>query len=373
MKVEFYKHNLTSEDKEACLEVLDSLFLTTGSKVKELEEKFASYTGNKYAVGTNSCTNSLFLSLQSLGIKEGDEVITSPMTFLATANSIERCGAKVVFVDVDKDTGLLNPAAVRQVISERTKAIIPVHLYGNMADVKGFGDLSEERNIPIVEDACHAIEASRDQLQPGNKSHTACFSFYATKNMTSGEGGMIVCNDEENYEWLTKARIHGVNKTAATRYGKRFSHYDMEFLGYKCNMNNIQAAMLLNQIDRLDTYRNRKLEIARKYDDAFSADEQIELPTRIEGAKHAHHIYVIKVPLGTRDDFIDKLGEKNVSAAVNYRAVTEMSYYKKKYGFKKGDFPIAENIGDRCVTLPFYPKLGDEEVDYVIKSIKECL
>ncbi len=373
MKVEFYKHNLSVDDKDACVQVLDSLFLTTGSIVDEFEKKFASYTGNKFAVGTNSCTNSLFLSLKSLVIEEGDEVITSPMTFLATANAIERCGAKTVLVDVDPNTGLLEPDAAAKAINAKTRAIIPVHLYGQLADLKGFNELAMDNGLSVIEDACHAIEGTRDDIQPGNLSHAACFSFYTTKNMTSGEGGMIVCNDQDTYDWLKMARLHGINKSAATRYGEKFSHYDMEFLGYKCNMNNIQAAILMNQIDRLEEYRNRKLEIAKRYDQAFANDERIELVEEVSDSKHAHHIYVIKVAEGTRDEFIFKLAENGVGAAVNYRALSEITYYANKYGFKKGAFPNAESIGSRCVTLPFYPKLSDEEVEYVIENVLTCL
>ena len=373
MKVEFYKHNLSAVDKDACAQVLDSLFLTTGSVVDEFEKKFASYTGNKFAIGTNSCTNSLFLSLKSLVIEEGDEVITSPMTFLATANAIERCGARTVLVDVNPKTGLLEPDAVANAITAKTRAIIPVHLYGQMCDVQGFNELAMDKGLSIIEDACHAIEGARGNIQPGNLSHAACFSFYATKNMTSGEGGMIVCNDQDTYDWLKMARLHGVNKTAATRYGKKFSHYDMEFLGYKCNMNNIQAAILMNQIDRLDEYRNRKLEIAKMYDQAFADDDRIELTEHVPDSKHAHHIYVIRVAEGTRDEFIFRLAEKGVGAAVNYRALSEITYYANKYGYKKGTFPNAENIGARCVTLPFYPKLSDEEVEHVIDSVLTSL
>lgn len=373
MKVEFYKHSLSEQDIANSTDVLRSLFLTTGKVVDDFEQKFAQFLGAKHAVATNSCTNSLFLALKCAGVLPGDEVITTPMSFVVSSNAIERCGAKPVFVDVEDFTGNINVDLIEAAITENTAAIVPVHLYGQMCDMVAIKKLADKYQLKIIEDACHAIEAKRDNIRPGELSDFACFSFYATKNLTSGEGGCIVTNNDKSAKWLQQARLHGIDKSAYDRHDKSFQHYDMKFLGYKCNMSNINAALLVNQIDGLRNRLQIRDAIANMYDEAFEEHPLLAIPAVLKNSLHARHIYTIWVPPIIRDKLLVALKENGVGCAVNYRAIHLMGYYQKKYGYKRGDFPVAEAIGDATITLPFYPSLKDDEIEYVIEVVDELI
>lgn len=369
MKVDFYKHNLTAVDKQECKKVLDSLFLTTGSVVKEFEDKFARLLGSNYAVGVSSCTDALFMALKYYGVKAGDEVITTPLSFIATANVIEYCGAMPVFVDVEPATGNIDAALIEKRITSRTKAIIPVHLYGHMCDMKRIRSIADTYKLKVIEDSAHCIEGERDGVKPGQLGDIACFSFYATKNITSGEGGALTTNDTDTYEWLKKARLHGMSKNAAERYTKKYEHYDMEFLGYKSNMTNIQASLLIHQLDRIERYLKMKEQISQKYNKGLRGNSEVTLPGVLAHTKHARHIYTIWVAPNKRDTILHRLQDAGIGVAVNFRPIHLMSYYRKKYGFVSGDFPVAENIGASTITIPLYPKLTESEISYIIKTI----
>ncbi len=369
MKVDFYKHNLTAEDKRECMKVLDSLFLTTGSVVGDFEEKFAHYMSSKYAVGVNSCTDALFMALKYYGVTRGDEVITTPMSFIATADAIEYCGATPVFVDVEPSTGNINAELIEEKITAKTKVILPVHLYGQMCDMKKIRAIADAHKLKIIEDSAHCIEGIRDGVRPGQLGDIACFSFYATKNITSGEGGALTTNDVSAYEWLKKARLHGMSKNAADRYTKKYEHYDMEFLGYKSNMTNIQASLLIHQLDRAESNLIKKENISEKYSIGLEKNNDIGIPGILPNSKHARHIYTIWVDPAKRDATMHKLQEAGIGVAVNFRPIHLMSYYKKKYGYAPGSFPTAEKIGASTITIPLYPKLTDKEIQYVIGSI----
>ena len=377
MGVEFFKHNVGEEDIARVVDVLHGSFLTTGKVVEEFEEKFASYLRCRYVVGVSSCTAALHLSLLALSIGPGDEVITTPMTFVATSNSILYTGAKPIFVDVNYNDGLINPNEVIKVLSPNTKALIPVHLCGQMCDMHTIKNIANEFNLRIVEDSAHAIEASYikwvedyggEVHQPGRVSGCACFSFYPTKSITSGEGGAIATNSKELADKVRVMRNQGMTRSAADRYGKKYQHWDMEVLGYNYRMANIQAALLLGQLDRIDEYCDRRREICRRYEEAFRDNPKIRLLEAGEGS--ARLMFTILVD--NRDEVLWKLQEKDIGVAVNYRPIHLLTYYKEM-GYKRGDFPIAEEIGNKTVTLPLYPKLKDEEVEHVIKSISEVV
>lgn len=368
-KIEFYKHNLNSLDKKECLSVLNSIFLTTGKTVELFEEKFAEYLSIPFAVGVSSCTDALFLVLKYCNLVPGDEVITTPQSFIATANVIEYCGAKPVFVDVEKLTGNINADLIEKAMTKKTKAILIVHLYGQMCDMKKIRKITDKYKVKLIEDSAHCIEGSRDGIRPGQLGDFACFSFYATKNITSGEGGAIVCKDKKAYEWFKKARLHGMSKNAAERYTKRYEHYDMEFLGYKCNMTNIQAALLLHQLERIESLRIVKEKISQQYNKGFLNNKNISIPRTINNSKHARYIYTILVNPQKRDIYLRKLQDLGIGVAVNFRPIHLMSYYKGKYGYKKGSFPMAEKIGASTITLPLYPKLTKSEIKYIIDSV----
>lgn len=368
-KIEFYKHNLTKKDRLEVEKVLHSLFLTTGEQVKFFEKKFAQYLGIEHVIGVTSCTDALFLALKGLGVEPGDEVITTPLSFIATANSIEYCGAKPVFVDVESETGNIDVGLIEHAITKRTKAILVVHLYGQMCDMKRISSIAKKHNLRVVEDAAHCIEGVRDGVKVGELSDVTCFSFYATKNLTSGEGGAIACHDKKLADWFFKARQHGMSKSAADRYTKRYEHYDMEFLGYKTNMTNIQAALMLHQLDRLAKYRDQKEAIAKLYDAAFDSHPHIERPQVLANTQHARHLYTIWVKPLKRDTYLSTLQDELIGVAVNFRVIHLMKYYREKYGYSQGDFPVAEMIGDRTITLPFYPKLTKKEVTTIFTKV----
>ncbi len=371
MKIEFYKHNLSSQDKNELMKVLDSIFLTTGEWTKKFEEKFSAYLGSKYVVGLTSCTNALELSLKYFGIKCGDEVITTPLSFIATANSIEYCGAKPIFVDLEEKTGNINTDLIEKAITPKTKAIVPVHLYGQMADMKKIKLIADKHNLKLIEDSAHCLEGQRDGLNPGRLSDAACFSFYATKSITSGEGGAIACSDSKIYNWLLKARLHGMSKDAAQRYCGKYKHYDMDFLGFKCNMSNIQAALLVHQVDKLDGLLSARENIAQQYNQGFQDNQKIKLPEVAEKSRHARSLYTIWVEPKKRDEYLAKIQEKGIGVAVNFRAIHLMHYYKAKYGYQRGDFPVAERIADSTITLPLYPRLEPKEIEYIIDSVNK--
>ncbi len=371
MKIDFYKHNLEDIDRQECMNVLHSLFLTTGEVVSRFEKAFSQYTGNEYVVGVNSCTDALFLALKYFNIQRGDEVITTPLSFIATTNVIEHCGGTPVFVDVESSTGNIDASLIEGKITSKTKAIVVVHLYGHMCDMKKIRRIADKYNLKVIEDCAHCIEGEREGIKPGQLGDVACFSFYATKNITSGEGGAITCHSIEAYEWFKKARLHGMSKNAADRYTKRYEHYDMEFLGYKTNMTNIQAALLIHQLDRIENILSKKKIIWERFDDGFKKNNRIKKPKILPKVKHAMHLYTIWVE--NRDSIIEKLQDLGIGVAVNYRPIHYMSYYRNKYNFKKGMFPEAERIGNSAITLPFYAKLTDEEIDYIINCVNACV
>ena len=372
MRVDFYKHNLTQQDIDNVVKVLNSLFLTTGETVAEFEGKFSRYLGCKHTVGVTSCTAAMQLSLLAFGIGPGDEVITTPMTFISTANAILHAGAMPVFVDVERDTGNIDANLIEGAVTKKTKAVLPVHLYGQLCDMKRIRDIADRHRLAIIEDAAHAVEAVRDGVRPGGLGDAACFSFYATKNMTSGEGGAISTNNEEIADTLKKLRLHGMSKGAADRYTKRYEHWDMELLGWKYNMDNIQAALLLNQIDNIERNLARREEICRTYEQAFKSVPGVSCMQVLPGSRSARHLFTILVPTGKRDMVLERLQEKGIGVAVNFRAIHLLSYYRQNYDYKRGTFPVAEEIGDSTITLPLYPKLTAEEIDYVIECVKEA-
>ncbi len=357
MKIEFYRHSLGEKEKDSVLRCLDGLFLTAGNYVNEFEGKFASYTGMNHCVGLNSCTAALHLSLLALGIGEGDEVITTPMTFIASATSIMHTGATPVFVDVEPATGLIDPKLIESKITERTKAILPVHLYGQMCDMRAIKDIADRHTLRIVEDSAHCIEGEREGIRPGQLSDTACFSFYATKNITSGEGGAVAANDRNLADRVRLLRQHGMSKEAADRNSGSYQHWDMLECGWKYNMDNIQAALLLPQLKTLDENWEIRSRLYEDYVSGLKPESRIAYPCFAPDSKSALHLFTIWVEQEKRDRIMHLMNQRGIGVAVNYRAIHLLSYFKHKFGFENGDFPVAEKIGGSTISLPFYPKL----------------
>ncbi len=372
-KIEFFRHNISSQDIGQTVKILKSIFLTTGTVTKEFEKKLANYLGAKHAIGLTSCTDALFLGLKYFDVKDGDEVITSPLSFVSTANVIEHCGAKPVFAEVEEGTGNINADTLERYITKRTKVIIPVHLYGQMCDMKKIRKIANKYKLKVIEDSAHCLEGSRDGAKPGKLGDMACFSFYATKTITCGEGGAIVCNSDSMYEWFAKARLHGISKNAADRYTGLYQHYDMEFLGYKCNMTNIQASLLISQIEKAEKFRVIREKLCQIYDRLLKNNTNIKIPLVLASTKHARYVYTIQVNPNKRDDYLHEIQNKGIGVAVNFRPIHLMTYYKKIYHFKPGVFPIAEKIGDSTITIPLYPKLTHAQVAYVAQMVNQVV
>lgn len=372
-KIEFFRHNIDEQDIARVEGVLKSLFLTTGEEVEEFERKFSEYTGAGRTVGLTSCTAALHLSLLAFGVGRGDEVITTPLSFCATANAVIHAGAKPVFIDVEPQTGNLDAGLIEKAVTVRTKAIIPVHLYGQMCDMKKIRETADRRGLVVIEDAAHAIEAGRDGVRVGGLSDAACYSFYATKNIASGEGGAVCTDNNTAAELLRMLRLHGIDKSAIDRYTKRYQHWDMPVLGWKYNMDNIHAALLLGQLDRIDELWKRRELLWGMYEEGLSGLKDVELLKTVAGSRHARHLFTILVAPERRDPVLSSLQERGVGVAVNYRPIHLLEYYRREFGFREGDFPHAEEIGARTITLPLYPKLEDEEVLSVIRAVREVV
>ena len=368
-KVEFYRHHLEQEEIDSITAALGGIFLTAGPLTRRFEAEFADYLGCRAVVGVYSCTSALFLCLKAFGIGPGDEVITTPMTFVATANAVLETGARPIFVDVEPGTGNLDAERIEAAISDRTRAILPVHLYGLMCDMRRIRAIADRHRLRVIEDAAHCVEGTRAGVRPGELGDAACFSFYATKNLTSGEGGAISVNDPELAAELKLMRSHGIDRDAADRYSGAYRHWDMVRMGYKLNMFDLQAALLLPQLAKIEGRLARRREIARRYRDALVSLPGVELPREIEDSVHAHHLFTIWVDPEHRDTILSGLEAAGIGVAVNYRALHLLSYYRERFGFKPGDFPIAESIGARTISLPFYPKMSDSEVDRVIEAV----
>jgi dTDP-4-amino-4,6-dideoxygalactose transaminase len=368
VKVEFYRHHLGAAEQAAVHEVLASPFLTAGPKTAAFEGEFAKYLGNSHCVGLSSCTAGLFLSLKALGVKEGVEVIVPAMTFIASANVVLHCGATPILVDVEADTGVIDVAAVGAAVTNRTRGVMPVHLYGQMADMKALGGLAQRQGLFLLEDAAHAIESQRDGQRPGTIGDAAVFSFYATKNITCGEGGAVVTARTDLHDQLRLLRQHGMSKSAAERYHNKYQHWDMLDLGYKQNMFDLQAALLLPQLAQIEDNLRRREAICAHYETEFRA-AGVEFPIVRPGSRSARHMFTIWAPQGRRDELLTRVQEKQVGVAVNYRAIHLLTYYREHFGYRPGRFPNAENIGERTLTIPLYPRLTDAEVEYVTESV----
>lgn len=372
-KIPFFMHDLGQAELDAIAEVLAGPILTTGEWVARFEQRFAEYLGVRNAIAVTSCTGALHLSLLALGIGAGHEVITTPMTFIATATAIMEAGAKPVFVDVEPETGNLDASKIEAAITERTRAIVPVHLYGQMCDMRAIRKVADAYNLAVIEDAAHCVEGTRDGVRTGELGETACYSFYATKNLTCGEGGALVTNDDALAEKLRLLRLHGMNKNANDRHKEGYKHWDMTALGWKYNMDNIQAAMLLPQMDRLEENWRKRQVLARYYEEQLWDIPHLSRPKTLPGVEHSWHLFPVWISGGERDRVIQELQDRGISVMVNYRAIHLLTYFRETFGFRSGDFPLAERIGDSSLSLPFYPGMPLAHVDQVAEELRNIL
>jgi dTDP-4-amino-4,6-dideoxygalactose transaminase len=373
MKIPFFQHDLGQAELDSLAEVFAGPILTTGETVGRFERRFADYLGCRHGLGVTSCTGALHLSLLALGIGPWDEVITTPMTFIATATAVLEAGATPVFVDVEPETGLLDVSRIESVLTPRTRAIVPVHLYGQMCDMAAIRRIADRHRLHVIEDAAHCIEGQRDGIKPGRLGDTACYSFYATKNLTCGEGGAVVTNDDALAEKLRLLRLHGMTKTAADRAREGYQHWDMTVLGWKYNMDNIQAALLLPQLDRLEANWGKRKVLTDRYEELLADIPGLRLPRILPGVHHALHLFPVWVDPHLRDSLVHGLQARGIGVVVNYRAIHLLSYFRKRFGYQPGDFPNAEQIGQSTLSLPLYPSMPVEHVDYVVEALRSLL
>ncbi len=372
-QIPFFQHDLGEEELESLRRVLQGPILTTGKTVSDFEALFADYMGNRYCVAVTSCTGALHLSLTALGIGPGHEVITTPMTFIASSTAILQAGAKPVFVDVEENTGNIDLSRIPAAITDRTRAILPVHLYGQMVDMTTLHGISKKYNLHVIEDAAHCIEGVREGVKPGQLSDTACFSFYASKNITCGEGGAIVTNDKSLAERLKLLRHHGMNKTAADRHVEGYRHWDMIQFGWKYNLDNLHAALLIPQLKRIESNWRKRQAIADRYRELLEGVAGVRVIGIPSPLTHANHLFPIRVDGSIRDKVVQKLINQGVGVVVNYRAIHLLSYFSEQFGFKAGDFPIAEKFGNEVISLPMYPNLPLSSVERVVEAVRTAV
>ena len=377
-RIDFCMAFLDKREEDSVIKVLRSGWLTTGPCAKRFEKDISNYLNSPYAVAVNSCTAALHLALICSGIKKGDEVITTPITFSSTANVICHVGAKPVFVDVKLDDLNIDAERIEQAISKKTKAIIPVHIAGNPCDMDKILKIARKHSLIVIEDAAHALGASFAGKKIGSISDFTAFSFYATKNITTGEGGMLCLKDRHKADMARVYSLHGISRDAWKRYARsHYKHWETLYPGYKYNMSDIQAAIGVEQLKKINKIISKRKEITLYYRKAFSKLEELSFLKDNQRSSGAYHLFMLKLGLEAlkicRDEFMFKLEERGVGVGVHFRAIHLHPYYRKTFGFKKGSIPNAEYISDRIVSIPLYPSLTKLKLDYIINTIFEII
>lgn len=367
------------EEIQEVTETLESGWLSKGPKVQQFEKEFAAFVGAKHAVAVNSCTAALFLALKAKGIGPGDEVITSPLTFSSTANTIIHTGATPVFADIDENTLNIDPVELEAAVTPRTKAVVPVHFGGQSCDMDAILAIAQSHGLFVLEDAAHAVYTTYKQRMIGSIGDATAFSFYATKNLATGEGGMLTTDDEELADKIRVLSLHGMSKAAWNRYSSNGSwYYEVESPGYKMNMFDLQAALGLHQLKRLDDMQKRREEIAGLYQTAFQQIPGLITPFVHDDGRHAWHLYVLQIDEKkagvTRSEMITALkDEYNIGTSVHFIPVHIHPYYQKQFGYKEADFPNAMNYYKRTLSLPLYPSMSDDDVHDVIEAVRDIV
>jgi len=374
----FSRPAIGEEEINQVIDTLKSGWLTMGRKTKEFEEKFGEFTGARHAMSVNSCTSGLFLSLLALGIGPGDEVITTPFTFVSTANVITHTGAKPVFVDIVPSTLNIDPVGIEAAITERTKAIIPVHFAGAPCDMREINRIAGKYGLFIVEDAAHALGAEYDGEKIGCGGNVVCFSFYPNKNITTGEGGMITTGDDELASKIEVMRYMGMDRNAWSRYGKNgSSNYAIHMNGYKCYMSDLNAGIGLAQLSKLKRLNEERTRIAEYYRRELLSIPEIDLIEILDGARSSWHLFPILVngerSIVSRETIISRLKELNIGVAINFQSLHVQPYYMETFGYRRGDFPVSETASANEISLPLFPGMSMEDADYVVGALKHAL
>ena len=371
--------DVTEAEVASISDAVRSGWWAKGPRTIEFEKKFAEYVGAKYCVGLNSCTAALHLALVAAGVGPGDEVITTPLTFAASANTILHVGATPVFADIDEDTGLIDPDEIEKKITKKTRAIVPVHYSGLAADLGRIGEICDAHNLFLSEDAAHAVETRYNGELIGHHPRGAVsYSFYATKNLACGEGGALITDDEELAKKARVLSTHGMSAGAWNRYGKGGSwRYDIEEPGYKYNMFDIQAALATVQLERMDDMQRRRFEAVKVYEEAFAGVPQLRLQKTPDYCHHSRHLYILRIVPErltiSRDQFIEELKARNVGVSVHFIALHTMSAYTKRFGYKPEDFKKAYDFSESEISLPLYSTLGRENAAYVAQAVLDIV
>jgi len=370
--------NLDENDINSVVATLKSNFITQGPRISEFERKIADYCGAKYAVAVATGTAALHCACFATGITLDKEIITSPITFAASGNCALFLGGKVRFADIKKDTYNIDPEKILMRISTNTKAIIPVDFAGHPCEIEQIMNIAKRHGLIVIEDACHALGAEYKNRKVGSIADMTVFSFHPVKHITTGEGGMILTNNNEFYEKMKLFRTHGITKDRKYMENNDGDwYYEMHELGYNYRITDIQCALGISQLEKLNNFITRRREIAKRYNEAFKNTEEITIPYEQQWVKSVYHLYVILLNLDrlkvNRRQVFDALRAENIGVHVHYIPLHLQPYYKKKFGYKKGDFPVAEDYYDRTLTLPIFPKMDDKDIDDVIKAVKKVI
>lgn len=369
--ISYGRQSLDEEDIQAVIDTLRSPFLTQGPKIAEFEQAIADYVGVKYAVSFCNGTAALHGACYAAGIGEGDEVITSPITFAASANCVRYVGGTVIFADIDATTYNINPAEIRKSITAQTKAIIPVDFTGQPVDIDEIMNIAKEHNLIVIEDGAHSLGATYKGRKVGTTADMTMFSFHPVKPVTTAEGGVIVTNNEDYYKKLLKFRSHGIEPTAYAQEQGGW-YYEMTDLGYNYRMTDLQAALGISQLKKLDQFIAKRQEIAEVYNKAFENISGIQIPQQLGDTKSGWHLYMIQLDKANRKEVFEAMRAANIGVHVHYIPVYWHPYYQE-LGYENGLCPIAEAWYEKALTLPVHPQISQEQIDYIILQLKEYL
>ena len=375
--LQFHRAPIGEEEIAEVVDTLRSGWITMGPKTRAFEEAFAAAIGVRHAIAVNSCTSALHLGLDALGLGPGDEVITSAYTFTATVATILHVGARPVLVDCCDDTLNLDPEDIRRKITPRTRAIVPVHFAGHPAPMDEIGEIAARHGLLVFEDAAHALPAKFRGRAIGTISPLTAFSFYATKNITTGEGGMLTTDDDELAERLRPRRLHGMSRDAWRRYTAEGSwRYDVAYPGFKYNMTDINAALGLVQLKKMDRFRDARSALAARYDQWFRDVPEVRVPSTRPEVEHAWHLYVLRIQPSAalnRDQLIEALKETGIGISQHFIPIHFHSYYQQSLGVRRDQFPVASAAGDCTVSLPLYPDLSVEDAEWVATTVRRLV
>ena len=374
----YHQPSIENEEINEVVETLKSGWLTTGPRTLKFEEAFSNYIGCRHAIGLNSCTAGLHLALAVKEFRANDEVITTTMTFPATANAIIHAGLRPVFVDIETGTLNIDVSQIEENITPRTRAIVPVHFAGHPCDMDPIMELANKYKLTVIEDAAHAIEAKYKDRKIGNLGNPTSFSFYANKNITTGEGGMLVLNDDSLADKVRILRLHGISRDAWKRYGKSgFAHWELDSPGFKYNMADINAALGIHQLKKVNHFLELRKKYSSLYDLAFSKIPELETLETRDYAEPAHHLYIISLRLEqltvSRDEFLDAIQSKGIGVAVHYKGLHLQPYYRKEYSIPQGKFTVATRYSERVISLPLYPRMSVGDIERVIGVVTDLI